>query len=95
MFDWVTSQERVDASTLLGGLELFPLPEGEVPVEAMVVVKLLDRSGRPAWSFRRTCTSSDEELLGVLGLVVVGVPADHQLVAQELDLDHECPPQLG
>ncbi|MCO1580893.1 MULTISPECIES: hypothetical protein [unclassified Crossiella] len=59
---------RQSVGQVLRGLELFPLPDGWTPIEALAVVKCLDASGTPTWCTRRTAGINDEELLGTMVL---------------------------
>ncbi len=61
---------RVPAAEVLAGLELHPLGPGETPVEAFVLIKLLDEDGRITWSYRTTNRLNREELLGALTVQV-------------------------
>ena len=49
---------------------IHPLGEGEVPVSAFMVVKVLDEDGSPGWSFRTTEPMNNEEVLGALVIQV-------------------------
>ena len=57
---------RVPVADVLAGLEVHPLEPGDTPVEAFVLIKLLDRDGRVSWSYRTTNALNREELLGAL-----------------------------
>lgn len=50
----------------LGGLEIHPLEPGWTVIEAFVLVKCLDDSGKATWAYRTTHVPNREELLGVL-----------------------------
>ncbi len=57
---------RVPLADVLPGMGLHPLPEGWTPLEAFVLVKLLDERGVASWSYRTTHPPNREELLGAL-----------------------------
>ncbi|MEJ7648230.1 MAG: hypothetical protein WKF57_04120 [Nakamurella sp.] len=54
----------------LPGLEIYPLNPGETPLEAFVLVKVLDAEGAPSWSYSTTARLNREELLGALTVQV-------------------------
>ena len=58
--------ERRPIGELLPGLGIHPLEEGDVPVEAFVLVKTRDSSGVTGWGYRTTAPPNKEELLGAL-----------------------------
>jgi hypothetical protein len=47
-------------------MSLHALPEGCTPLEALVVIKILDDEGAPNWCYRTTQQLNREELLGAL-----------------------------
>jgi hypothetical protein len=55
-------------SSVLSGLSIHPVEDGERPVAAFVIIKTLDDEGVSNWVTRKTGWDepSDEELLGVL-----------------------------
>jgi len=57
---------RQPIADVLPGLEIHPLPAGETPLEAFVLIKTLDADGHPEWSYRTTHRLNREELLGAL-----------------------------
>ena len=59
---------RRPVAEVLAGLEIHPLLDGAVPVEALVLVKFLDSCGHPTWALRTTNRLNDEELLGALSV---------------------------
>ena len=60
------SDDRIPISEVLGGMKISPLETGATPVEAFVLIKLLDPEGDPQWSFRTTNRLNLEELLGAM-----------------------------
>ena len=62
--------ERRPIAEVLPGLEIHPLEEGETPLEAFLLVKVLDAEGAPTWSYRTTNRLNREELLGALSVHV-------------------------
>ena len=61
-----TDSERRSVSDVLPGIALHPLAEGAIPLEAIVLVKVLDEDGDVGWTFLHTEAVSDEEMLGAL-----------------------------
>jgi hypothetical protein len=55
---------------VLNGLEVHALDPGETAIEAFILLKILDRDGDVAWSYRTTNLLSREELLGALTVQV-------------------------
>lgn len=51
---------------VLGGMAIHALEPGATPLEAFLLIKLLDPEGEPTWSFRTTNELNLEELLGAL-----------------------------
>ena len=47
-------------------MTIHPFENGEVPLSAFVLAKVLDSEGSPGWSFRTTEAPNREELLGAL-----------------------------
>ena len=62
----MSDRPRVPIGDVLPGMGLHPLDEGEVPLSAFVLVKLLDADSDPQWSFRTTEPPNLEEILGAL-----------------------------
>lgn len=62
----MSGESRVPVAEVLSGLEVHPLEEGDTPVEAFVLVKILDNQGHVSWSYRTTHRLNREELLGAL-----------------------------
>ena len=62
------------------GMTLHPLPDGWTPIEAVVLVKCLDHTGRSSWAYRTTAAPNLEELLGVF--VIQTARIRKQLVAE-------------
>jgi hypothetical protein len=60
------SNERIPVEQVLTGMTLHPLEPGWTPVEAFVLIKSLDETGTPSWSYRTSAKPNREELLGVL-----------------------------
>lgn len=58
--------EYVPAADVLNGIEIAPLPEGWMVLEAVVIVKGLDEDGDPLWCTRYTQGLTRTELLGIL-----------------------------
>lgn len=56
---------------VLDGLELLPLAEGSTPLDAVVLVKQLDRGGSIVWSTRYTKDVSVVERIGALRAALV------------------------
>ncbi|SDM96965.1 hypothetical protein [Allokutzneria albata] len=61
---------RKSIGEVLHGVELFPLPKGWTPVEALTVVKCMDPNGQMTWCTRRTSGINDEEMLGSMMLQI-------------------------
>lgn len=59
-------EQRIDIARVLPGLTVHPLDLGSTPVEAFVLVKLLDSDGEVGWAYRTTSRLNREELLGAL-----------------------------
>ena len=66
----MTDDERLPIGKVLQGFELHPLDEGWTPLLAFVLIKSLDESGEPTWSFRTSEPLNLEELLGALTVQV-------------------------
>ncbi len=62
----MSSEERVPVEEVMTGMKLHPSPEGWTPVEALVLIKCLDRDGHATWAHRTTAVPNREELLGAL-----------------------------
>lgn len=62
----MNDEVRIPIEQVLPGMGLHPFEEGEVPLAAFVLAKVLDREGNPGWSFRTTEPPNREELLGAL-----------------------------
>lgn len=62
----MSDEERIPIEQALPGMAIHPFDDGEVPLSAFVLAKVLDREGNPAWSFRTTEPPNREELLGAL-----------------------------
>lgn len=63
---------------VLNGLEILTLDAGDVPIEAVVLIKVLDAEGEETWYGRYTDGLSSAEALGAL------------LTATELELRSRC-----
>jgi hypothetical protein len=63
-------EQRVPVEQVLNGLEVHALEPGETALEAFILLKVLDRDGDVAWSYRTTNRLSREELLGALTVQV-------------------------
>jgi hypothetical protein len=79
-----TDEPRVPISEALPGMGIHPFGEGEIPVSAFVLVKVLDEDGSPGWSFRTTEPPNREELLGAL---VVQVEILKASLTEDWDFD--------
>lgn len=66
----VSEEKRIPIEQALPGMTIHPFDDGEVPLSAFVLAKVLDRDGNPAWSFRTTEPPNREELLGALTIQV-------------------------
>jgi hypothetical protein len=64
----VTDDERVPLADVLGDLNIHPLPEGWITLDAFLVINALDEEGQAAWSYRTTSAPNQEELLGALNV---------------------------
>ena len=62
----VSTEERVPVEQVMTGMRLHPLPDGWTPVDALVLMKCLDETGRVTWLYRTTAVPNREELLGAL-----------------------------
>jgi hypothetical protein len=60
------SDTYVPAGGMFGSLNLIPLPESAIPLEAIVFVKALDENGEACWYTRYTEDLSAMEAVGVL-----------------------------
>jgi hypothetical protein len=58
--------QRVAVGEALPGVEIFPLPPGETPVAAFLLIKSVDADGDESWWTRATETFDDHEILGAL-----------------------------
>jgi hypothetical protein len=67
--------EYAPAGDTLGTLELVPLPEHCIPLDAIVLVKALDEDGDTSWYTRYTRDLSSFESVGALNVA-------HQLALQ-------------
>lgn len=56
----------VAARDLMGDLELIPLPETAIPLEAIVLIKAIDENGDVGWFTRETDTLTQVEAIGAL-----------------------------
>ena len=63
-------EKRVPIGDALSGLEIHALDPGDTPLEAFVLIKMLDDEGQPSWSYRTTSRLNREELLGALTVQV-------------------------
>lgn len=61
---------RVPIGDVLRGMEIHPLVEGHTPIEAFLLIKVLDDEGDPTWAYRTTNRLNREELLGALSVHV-------------------------
>jgi hypothetical protein len=61
---------RVPVGEVLAGLEIHPLYPGDTPIEAFVLIKVLDADGETSWGYRTTNRLNREELLGALTVQV-------------------------
>lgn len=57
---------RIPLYQALGGLDVHPLEPGWTALEAFVLVKCIDESGKTTWAYRTTHLLNREELLGAL-----------------------------
>jgi hypothetical protein len=62
----MSEEERIPVAEVLPGMGLHRLLPGWTPVEAFVVIKCLDETGRSSWCYRTTSPPNREELLGAL-----------------------------
>ena len=62
----MTEDDRIPIEQALPGMSVHPFDDGEVPLSAFVLVKVLDADGSPSRSFRTTEPPNREELLGAL-----------------------------
>jgi len=60
------SDEREPLESVLPGLRIHPLEEGDQPVEAFLLIKCREPDGDIAWAYRTTAAPNREELLGAL-----------------------------
>lgn len=60
------AEVRIPIAQALPGLEVHPLEPGATPIEAFMLVKLLDDDGDVSWAYRTTNRLNREELLGAL-----------------------------
>lgn len=51
---------------VLSGLKIYPLEEGEIAMDAHIVLKVLRADGTMAWVSRSTADMSIMEIIGVL-----------------------------
>ena len=58
--------ERKPIAEVCPGLEIRELPDGAVPLEALVLVKVLTAEGQASWASRCTEGIGDAEALGAL-----------------------------
>jgi hypothetical protein len=61
-----TRPARVTAEQLLGDLAFYPVPAGETPEAAFVLIKTRDSKGRTGWYSRVSQTYNQMEFLGAL-----------------------------
>lgn len=66
----MSDEPRIPLADALPGMGIHPLEDGEVPISAFLLIKLLDEDGDPSWSFRTTEAPNQEELLGALMIQV-------------------------
>jgi hypothetical protein len=57
---------RIPVGDALRGIEIYPLPDGETPVSAFVLIKAVDADGVESWWTRATAIFNDHEVLGAL-----------------------------
>lgn len=57
---------RIPIGNALPGIEIVPLPDGVVPIEAIVLVKVVDVEGDPTWVIRYPRNTTNAEDLGAL-----------------------------
>lgn len=74
----------------LAGLELEELEQGLVPLEALVLVKVIDEDGDPCWAVRTTDGLTDAEAMGAL-LGELDRRRAHYLASFETNGDDEAP----
>lgn len=55
-----------NATDLVYGLELGPLPDSHIPLEAIVIIKVLDDDGEPTLVIRQAGAITDWERIGML-----------------------------
>jgi hypothetical protein len=60
------TDDRIPLEQALPGMQMHPLPNGWMPVEAFLLVKSMDEAGVSTWSYRTSNPLNREELLGVL-----------------------------
>lgn len=65
-----SDEPRIPLSDALPGMGIHAFGNGEVPISAFVLVKLLDEDGDATWGFRTTEVPNREELLGALTIQV-------------------------
>lgn len=66
----MSDEPRIPLADALPGMGIHPLADGEVPVSAFMVIKMLDEDGAPSWCFRTTEVMNKEETLGALVIQV-------------------------
>jgi hypothetical protein len=70
MAEETKGEERQPMAEVLPGQSIHPLQPGWTALEAFVLVKCLDESGRSSWVYRTTNPLNREELLGALNVQV-------------------------
>jgi hypothetical protein len=65
-----TDEPRIPIADALPGMGIHAFGDGEIPVSAFLLVKILDEEGSPSWGFRTTEPPNREELLGALTVQV-------------------------
>lgn len=58
--------EYVDAENVVSGLRLMALPDGVVPIEAIVIIKAMDADGHSSWRSRYSEGLSHIETVGAM-----------------------------
>lgn len=53
-------------SEIIGDLEISDLPEGDIPLEAIVIIKALNEDGKPIWHIKWTKELYLVEMCGAL-----------------------------
>ncbi len=76
MSEQPSEENYVAVGEALSTMQIRPLPTGWSPLEAFVLVKCIDESGRANWLFRTTSGINDEELLGSMVIQTELIKAD-------------------